>query len=74
MKSTFIKQVSRPDGYFGKRANVWLVFDHETGKTLEVYPSGFHNSHVPQEVGALEAEWILNNHPTCTDFYSKAKI
>lgn len=69
MKSIPIKQVIRPDGYNGSTAKIWLVFDCETGLTMEVHPLGFHFSHVPRQLGALQAEWMIENYPTCKNFY-----
>lgn len=72
MNSIPIKQMSRPDGYNGSIVNVWLVFDCETGLTLEVSPSGFHNSFVPLTLGVLQSEWMIDNYPTCRNFYKAA--
>jgi len=69
MQTIPIKQVTRPEGYNGHTVKVWLVFDCETGLTLEVYPHGFHNSHVPRELGALQSEWMINHYPSCRGFY-----
>lgn len=69
MKSIPIKQVTRPEGYNGATVKVWLVFDCENGLTIEAHSHGFHNSHVPRELGALQSEWMINNYPSCRNFY-----
>lgn len=54
-KSIPIKQVTRPEGFNGHTVKVWLVFDCESGLTIEAHPHGFHNSHVPRELGELQS-------------------
>lgn len=69
MKTIPIKQVLRPEGYNGSSIKVWLLFDCESGRTYEVYENGFHFSHVPIQLGSLQSEWMINNYPSCRDFY-----
>jgi len=40
---------------------VHLVYDHETGKTLEVTEHGFCGSVVPRAINATEALWFIEN-------------
>lgn len=70
MKTCFIKQVTRPEGYNGASVLVNLVYDPETRDTIEVHPHGYHNSHIPPALSCDEVLWLIENHPSCRNFYS----
>jgi hypothetical protein len=63
---------TRPEGYNGNTVTVFLVFDRESGKTLEVHPLGWHVSPVvpAPEINAASALWRINNDPLAKEFYS----
>lgn len=62
-----------PDGYFGDRTHAGFAFDPESGKTLVVHDSGFHQSLLPPAIDLRESKWLLANHPLAKKYYTVKK-
>lgn len=65
MKTEYIGVFQVPDRYFGDIAIVHLCFDPQTHCCLEVNDTGYFRSCVPSAMTREEAEWLMQNHPTC---------
>ena len=73
MNSVYLGSATRPNGYFGDRATVHLVFC--SGYLLEVHRHGFHKSPVLpcQFIDHEEAAAYITFSPDARQFYKQFK-
>ena len=63
MKTYYIGAYEVPDGYFGEKAIIHLVFDEQTTCCYEVSQEGYFRSQIPPALTVDEVTWLLNNRP-----------
>jgi hypothetical protein len=65
---------SIPNGYFGERLDVEFIFCEQTGHTYIQHSTGHCESLVNKCVDIQEAQWQLQNHPLCRQYYKNIMI
>lgn len=70
MRTQYIGSANRPNGYFGEKIRVFLVFDN--GYLCEVHKYGYHRSPVlpMQFQDYTEASAYIDFNPEAKEFYS----